>query len=598
MLYPDAMPVIRTTLEPWRDVLVTDTEYLGLLRIGLIYEGAPVQPPPSFTDAQYAELANPEGEAAKRVLAAALALVNVDAVAASVATTALATIEPEVEAMTTAASATLDGKVSLAQAARDQAEAWAAGTEALQGEAVETLMGRAEGVVYPEGIALGVLTHASLQAAADLAFSTSDARKSVSVIAAGVLTTDQTVLLRSDADLSGLQINYTGTGVAFQLGTDSALLQNVTVRCPKLINSRNTVGQQWANVPGTVGMRAINVSQSTVYITYVGQFETGFLVDARNNQAHAYSTYHIGMLYNNKRNLVMGNDGLGWTTQNTFIGGRFAHASAEGSAVVGCEQIYVEPTMNPSRNATSNNVFINPSVEGIAPQYHLSIAGRYNIIINPRLEVGDGGNARVRYHDGARYNQIIGGYGSHAITYTIEGDSASNLMYGIRTQTYVGGDSAPAIAIEKAGLSTSYQSGYPAGWLASNGLFSEWLWNITGRGIAGKQAADAFARAEVIWYDGEFRVGDGTVAAPMGFRAHVNGIQFFGGSLVMPPAYDIGVGSQIPARIRLGVGVVIPAFASGARPTPEEGLTIRDATTHKMLTYSGGAWRDAMGTAV
>lgn len=141
------MPIVRTTLEPWRDIYVTDVEYIGLLRIGLIYEGAVIQPPPSFTDAQYAELANPEGEAAKRVLAAALELVDESAVTGSVVETVLATVGPEVDAMALAASATLDGKVAVAdaakigaEAARDAAEAWAAGTEALQEEAVTTLL--------------------------------------------------------------------------------------------------------------------------------------------------------------------------------------------------------------------------------------------------------------------------------------------------------------------------------------------------------------------------------------------------------------------------------------------------------------------------
>jgi hypothetical protein len=68
------MPTIRTTIEPWRDIAVTEREYLYLLRAGLIYDGTPPPPPPpSFSDQQYAELADPEGEAAERVTEAVIA---------------------------------------------------------------------------------------------------------------------------------------------------------------------------------------------------------------------------------------------------------------------------------------------------------------------------------------------------------------------------------------------------------------------------------------------------------------------------------------------------------------------------------------------
>lgn len=70
MLYPDGMPLVRTKIEPWREIEVTEAERLSLERLGLLYTGDIVVPPPSFSDSQYSELANPNGEAARRVIEA------------------------------------------------------------------------------------------------------------------------------------------------------------------------------------------------------------------------------------------------------------------------------------------------------------------------------------------------------------------------------------------------------------------------------------------------------------------------------------------------------------------------------------------------
>ncbi len=65
------MPLIRTTIEPWREIDVSDGEYLGLLRQGLIFTGNPPPlPPVAFTNAQYDELDDPNSEAARRRAAA------------------------------------------------------------------------------------------------------------------------------------------------------------------------------------------------------------------------------------------------------------------------------------------------------------------------------------------------------------------------------------------------------------------------------------------------------------------------------------------------------------------------------------------------
>lgn len=53
------MPLVRTTIEPWREISVSDAEYVRLLRDGLIYTGGAPAAPPAFSDQQYAEMLLP-----------------------------------------------------------------------------------------------------------------------------------------------------------------------------------------------------------------------------------------------------------------------------------------------------------------------------------------------------------------------------------------------------------------------------------------------------------------------------------------------------------------------------------------------------------
>lgn len=101
------MPTIRTTFEPWREIFVSEDEYLRLLRAGLIFTGATPPAPPAFTDPQYAELANPDGEAARRIIDAVGESALIDGVTSTVlaevdgrnfaTSAALATVADEVD---------------------------------------------------------------------------------------------------------------------------------------------------------------------------------------------------------------------------------------------------------------------------------------------------------------------------------------------------------------------------------------------------------------------------------------------------------------------------------------------------------------------
>lgn len=100
------MPTIRTTLEPWREIVVTESEYLSLLRQGLIYDDEPPPPPPpSFTDQQYDELDDPESEAATRIVEAVLASIDSGGLVAAATAAVIAEVGPDIDAAEAAAAA-------------------------------------------------------------------------------------------------------------------------------------------------------------------------------------------------------------------------------------------------------------------------------------------------------------------------------------------------------------------------------------------------------------------------------------------------------------------------------------------------------------
>lgn len=128
------MPTIRTTLEPWREIVVSEDEYLYLLRDGLIFtDQDPPPAPPSFTDEQYDELDDPESEAASRIVdailaegtggivtaatAAVLAEVGVDIDAAAAAAAAASTAASNAQATANGIAATAASALTAANAA-------------------------------------------------------------------------------------------------------------------------------------------------------------------------------------------------------------------------------------------------------------------------------------------------------------------------------------------------------------------------------------------------------------------------------------------------------------------------------------------------
>ncbi|WP_136056823.1 hypothetical protein [Microbacterium sp. K24] len=151
-------------------------------------------------------------------------------------------------------------------------EASDADTE-LGGELAATFPSRAAlGITVPDGDGL---SFTSLQAAADDA-----ATNGTMVWAAGTITTNQTLVLTSDANLGGVTINYTGTGVAVQIGsgTSGALVLRKKIGLPRVFNA-SKVGAGWTG--STVGVRVINANTCEIDVPHVQGFVTGLNVTDR-----------------------------------------------------------------------------------------------------------------------------------------------------------------------------------------------------------------------------------------------------------------------------------------------------------------------------
>ena len=227
----------------------------------------------------------------------------------------------------------------------------------------------------------------------------------------GVYRTSETLILSCSLDAAAATISYTGTGIAVDLG-DSRAAGSVTfrksMRAPRVVLATKS-GTGW--VAGTTGIRLVNLNACDVYLPHVKNFETGASVYGF-SAGNAYNTITLGALDNNQVNLSLDSNTAGWANQNVFIGGRFQHHSGEGANVAGARHLRIASPANP----VNNNLFLNPSLEGNTPEFHLDMGGTANLVLNGRYEVT--GGARVRWRSGATQNQIMYGYQSTAIVET------------------------------------------------------------------------------------------------------------------------------------------------------------------------------------
>lgn len=377
---------------------------------------------------------------------------------------------------------------------------------------VDTL-GRTVGMVTVEP----PLTFETLQAAAAQA-----AESGRTLAVSGELTTDQTLVLRCSTQMHGLTIRYTGDTVAVQVGTATASLRRQSGSLPRVIDARKPPAPGWRT--DVVGLALVNVDACVFYVPQVQDFGVGLdmVGDMRGN---AYNTITVGHLANNRVNNRLRATPGGWANSNVLIGGRYGHNSAEGNRIAGVRHIQLVP----SANAINNNVWINASVEGNTPEYHLEASGSYNNWVSCRWEASQG--PRVLWRDGAVYNVISYGYQAHLITEAHEGTSgarASNRIESAVSQRLRAGSEKALLRL--ANLSSAAR---PA-----DAIFEPTQWDapIESASVVRsalytdmKRAADAHPRMRLDHANGRMYLGNGNIAPDL-FLGSANGIPALSGA--------------------------------------------------------------------
>lgn len=240
----------------------------------------------------------------------------------------------------------------------------------------------------------------------------------------GTFRIDQPVLVDAHADFSNATVNYHGPtdGTAFTI-TGFRL----EVSMPTLFNRLKTSGGGWDAVAGSIGVLMLNCNGCTIHVKFVQGFEEGLTVLGANGGC-AYNTITLGWLFNNKRNQVLTTDSttsVGYSNQNTYIGGRFSHHAAEGEDLAGVQQLVIGGTGDGGPNS---NLWLNTCLEGSTAAYAFDIErGRNNKLINVRLEYGNA----VRFGPGARDNEVTVGYYTAELTQVREdvGGYSNDLIY-------------------------------------------------------------------------------------------------------------------------------------------------------------------------
>lgn len=413
---------------------------------------------------------------------------------------------------------------------------------ALNAQSVQALQVKLGAEVVP-----GALDFPGLQAAAD------SARVSGRRLwAAGTLTTDQTLVIRSDADLGGLIINYTGNGVAVRVGETTASLFGAKGTLPIVRDANNTTAGSWMD--SRIGIQMVNNDSCIWTVPRVTNFGVG-LEEVGDSRGHAYNTITIGHLANNKINHRFRSVGSGWANQNTHIGGRFGQNSGEGVGVLGSRHVEIQTA---DANAINNNTWLGSSFEGNTPEFHADVAGTANMFLNCRWEASAG--PKVRWQAGAVNNQILYGYGSNLITETHGTGATRNHVLTaarVKLQTSFGvlyesssGNAGVADAVMGSG-------GIASGTDPATGYATKRTANATHM----KRPADAFDRARL---------------------DHVNGRIYFGNGVAEPTAY-VGIAGTSILRFETSTATTSPsAGGAGALPATPAGY---------MDVYVGGAVR-------
>lgn len=356
------------------------------------------------------------------------------------------------------------------------------------------------------------VTHDAIQAALNSAVTLG-----FSVVAAGNYTTNQTLKIMASCDLSRLNIDYTGTGTAVEVGDNSSLgIYVKKCNLPRVLNkNKNVLG--WSQVSGSIGYKIMTANSCVITGKEAMNFDIGTLY-AGTGGGNAYNEYHVGQMTNNRINIqIMPGDAAGWSNQNNVLSGRCSHSSNEGVAVPNTRQIAV-PTG--AANLQNNWIFIGISLEGNVAEYVIECHGSYFKFDMCRYETQNSVKPRVFWGARATNNLIDGGYNVDSLVEVFDvGTRGDNRIIRHRGTSWLAGgtgDGSPVYAYENFASDTMpVDAIYPAGTRSANvagDVSTKWVHRRTANGTECKASTDAFSRLTIDHKQGVFKFGDGKVA--------------------------------------------------------------------------------------
>lgn len=335
------------------------------------------------------------------------------------------------------------------------------------------------------------------------------------VTAVGTFKITSKITIKGNADFSGATINvYSTPAIALEISTGNVanpttILYNATVRLPKLIANMTKPATGWAG-QGT-GVRTVNTYACQISVGNVRGFAKGLLCTSYGTGS-VFNSYYLGYLENNQVNLQLepGNAGA-WVNSNTYIGGTLSFESAEGVNVAGCYDINIPD----STNISNNNLFINQSIEGDTPEFHVRCAGSYNTFQQSRWEAT---TPKLQFfgtltNNGTR-NMVLGGYTLENIVVSYSGTTGTNnVLFGAATQVFEMGSSSKPLRYQNVSSSSSaisrlYESGLDP-W--ANG--ADWSVSESSQSLQAKRAADVYPRLVLDYVNARMYVGGGAAAA-------------------------------------------------------------------------------------
>jgi hypothetical protein len=365
----------------------------------------------------------------------------------------------------------------------------------------------------------------AIQAAIDYS-----ASAGLTVKAAGTFKITSKVTIKCNADFSDATFNVYGTPpIALEVSTGNAadpttILFNCTVHLPRRLINMTKPGTGWAGQG--VGVRTVNTYACHIFVGNIRNFATGVLC-ASYGTGSVFNNYYLGNLENNQQNLRLEpGDSAAWVNSNTYIGGNYSFYSAEGNNVAGCYHINI-PT---SVNVVNNNLFVNPSIEGDTPEYHIRCAGSWNTFQQARWEA-----ATPKLHffgtsgDNGTRNMVLGGYTIEDIVVSYSGTTGkNNLLIGAATQVFEMGGSAKPLRFQNTSSSASAISRiYEAGldpW--ANG--TNWSVSESAEQLQAKRSGDANPRIRLDYVNGRYYVGNGTASPTASIGAFGTAFASFG----------------------------------------------------------------------